>query len=88
MTPHPDTAVPELDELTITIVVDTTADTLSSVSPGISQLPELAYLLGGVPTGQHYCHDCHDLRPTLTSKSSLPWSERAPGQRRFSSVRC
>ena len=58
MTPQPDTAVPELDELTITIVVDNTTDTLSSISPGIPQLPEIAYLLGGVPTGQHDGHDC------------------------------
>ena len=58
MTPQPDTAVPELDELTITIVVDNTTDTLSSISPGIPQLPEIAYLLGGVPSGQHDGHDC------------------------------
>lgn len=58
MTPQPDSAVPELDELTITIVVDNATDTLSSISPGIPQLPELAYLLGGVPSGQHDGHDC------------------------------
>jgi len=32
--------VPELDELTITIVVDNATDTLSSIDPGIPQLPE------------------------------------------------
>jgi 7,8-dihydropterin-6-yl-methyl-4-(beta-D-ribofuranosyl)aminobenzene 5'-phosphate synthase len=58
MTPDPST-VPELDELTITIVVDNTTDTLSSIGPGIPQLPELAYLLGSVPpSGQHEGHDC------------------------------
>ncbi len=58
MTPSPDIAVPELDELTITIVVDNVTDTLSSISEGIPQLPELAYLLGGIPSGQHDGHDC------------------------------
>ena len=51
--------VPELDELTITIVVDNTTDTLSSIAPGVPQLPEIAYLLGRIPrTGQHDGHDC------------------------------
>jgi len=59
MTPDPGAVVPELDELTITIVVDNTTDTLSSIGPGIPQLPELAYLLGSVPpSGQHEGHDC------------------------------
>jgi 7,8-dihydropterin-6-yl-methyl-4-(beta-D-ribofuranosyl)aminobenzene 5'-phosphate synthase len=50
---------PELDELTITIVVDNTTDTLSSIDPGIPQLPEMAYILGSVPPiGQHEGHDC------------------------------
>ena len=58
MSTHPDEA-PALDELTITIVVDNTTDTLSSISPGIPQLPEMAYLLGGIPpSGQHDGHDC------------------------------
>jgi 7,8-dihydropterin-6-yl-methyl-4-(beta-D-ribofuranosyl)aminobenzene 5'-phosphate synthase len=53
------THIPELDELTITIVVDNTTDTLSSIGPGVPQLPEMAYILGGVaPTGQHDGHDC------------------------------
>ena len=39
-------AAPELDELTITIVVDNATDTLSSIGPGVPQLPEIAYLLG------------------------------------------
>jgi 7,8-dihydropterin-6-yl-methyl-4-(beta-D-ribofuranosyl)aminobenzene 5'-phosphate synthase len=59
MTPDRSAARPELDELTITIVVDNTTDTLSSIGPGIPQLPELAYLLGSVPpSGQHEGHDC------------------------------
>src|SRR4029077_8797037 len=52
-------AVPELDELTITIVVDNTTDTLSSIAQGVPQLPEIAYLLGRIPpTGQRDGHDC------------------------------
>ena len=51
--------IPELDELTITIVVDNTTDTLSSIAPGVPQVPEIAYLLGRTPpTGQHDGHDC------------------------------
>jgi 7,8-dihydropterin-6-yl-methyl-4-(beta-D-ribofuranosyl)aminobenzene 5'-phosphate synthase len=49
----------ELDELTVTVVVDNATDTLSSISPGLPQLPELAYLLGSVaPMGEHDGHDC------------------------------
>jgi len=56
---RPDDAIPELDELTITIVVDNATDTLSSIAPGIPQLPEMAYLLGSVaPSGQHDGHNC------------------------------
>jgi 7,8-dihydropterin-6-yl-methyl-4-(beta-D-ribofuranosyl)aminobenzene 5'-phosphate synthase len=59
MTPSNGTAAPELDELTVTIVVDNATDTLSSISPGIPQLPEMAYLLGSVPpSGQYDGHDC------------------------------
>jgi 7,8-dihydropterin-6-yl-methyl-4-(beta-D-ribofuranosyl)aminobenzene 5'-phosphate synthase len=50
---------PELDELTITIVVDNTTDTLSSIAPGVPQLPELASLLMSIPpSGRHDDHDC------------------------------
>ena len=65
--------MPELDELTITIVVDNATDTLSSIAPGIPQLPEMAYLLGGVPpSGQHDGHDCVvGLRPPLRRLSRL-----------------
>ena len=59
MTSLPSVPAPELDELTITIVVDNATDTLSSISPGIPQLPEMAYLLGSVPpSGQHDGHNC------------------------------
>ena len=59
MTSVPDAAAPELDELTITIVVDNSTDTLSSIAPGVPQLPEMAYLLGGIPPSrQHDGHDC------------------------------
>ena len=59
MTPAPDVVAPELDELTITIVVDNATDTLSSIAPGMPQLPEMAYLLGGIPpSGRHDGHDC------------------------------
>jgi 7,8-dihydropterin-6-yl-methyl-4-(beta-D-ribofuranosyl)aminobenzene 5'-phosphate synthase len=58
MSTDPD-EVPALDELTITIVVDNATDTLSSIGPGMPQLPEMAYLLGGIPpSGQHDGHDC------------------------------
>src|SRR3954463_766453 len=58
MTPAPEAAAPELDELTITIVVDNATDTLSSIAPGMPQLPEIAYLLAGTPPlGQHDRHD-------------------------------
>jgi 7,8-dihydropterin-6-yl-methyl-4-(beta-D-ribofuranosyl)aminobenzene 5'-phosphate synthase len=49
----------ELDELTITVVVDNATDTLSSITGGVPQLPEMAYLLGSIPsTGQLEGHDC------------------------------
>ena len=51
--------IPELDDLTITIVVDNATDTLSSIARGVPQVPEIAYLLGRTPpTGQHDGHDC------------------------------
>src|SRR3954468_17489862 len=57
MTPPPD--VGGLDELTITIVVDNATDTLSSIGPGVPQLPELASLLMNIPPTGHYDgHDC------------------------------
>ena len=58
MTPASDAVAPELDALTITIVVDNATDTLSSIGPGVPQLPEMAYLLGAEPMGQHDGHNC------------------------------
>lgn len=59
MAPQPQATAPELDQLTITVVIDNATDTLSSISPGLPQLPEIAYLLGGVPpSGQHDGHAC------------------------------
>ena len=58
MTPEPEVAGPALDALTVTVVVDNATDTLSSVAPGLPQLPEMAYLLGGPSMGQHEGHDC------------------------------
>jgi hypothetical protein len=49
MTPPIGAAAPQLDELTITIVVDNATDTLSSIAPGMPQLPEIAYLFGITP---------------------------------------
>jgi len=58
MTAAASVEVPELDELTITIVIDNATDTLSSIGAGVPQLPEMAYLLGRPPSGQHDGHDC------------------------------
>jgi 7,8-dihydropterin-6-yl-methyl-4-(beta-D-ribofuranosyl)aminobenzene 5'-phosphate synthase len=51
-----------LDALTVTVIVDNATDTLSSIPSGIPQLPEMAYLLGRPPSGQH---DRHDLVQTF-----------------------
>jgi 7,8-dihydropterin-6-yl-methyl-4-(beta-D-ribofuranosyl)aminobenzene 5'-phosphate synthase len=51
------TAPTELDDLTVTVVVDNATDTLSSIPPGAPQLPEMAYLLGRPAIGQHEGHD-------------------------------
>ncbi len=48
-----------LDELTLTVVVDNETDTLSSVDPGVPQLPEVAsHLARRSPTRQQAGHDC------------------------------
>lgn len=52
----------ELDELTLTVVVDNATDTLSSISPGAPQLPEVFFLLGRPPIGTH---DGHAMVQTL-----------------------
>ena len=48
-----------LDELTLTVVVDNETDTLSSVDPGVPQLPEVvSHLARRPPSRQHGGHDC------------------------------
>ena len=48
-----------LDQLVVTVVVDNETDTLSSIDPGVPQLPEIVSLLGRIPpTRQHEGHDC------------------------------
>jgi 7,8-dihydropterin-6-yl-methyl-4-(beta-D-ribofuranosyl)aminobenzene 5'-phosphate synthase len=79
MAPLPST--PELDELTVTIVVDNATDTLSTIGAGIPQLPEIAYLLGGLPPSHqhegrdcivvfdHLCVACHGFSALATARS-------------------
>lgn len=51
--------MPELDELSITVLIDNATDSLSSVSPGVPQRSELATVLAtAAPSGQHDGHDC------------------------------
>ena len=52
----------ELDELTVTVVVDNATDTLSSIAPGAPQLPEMVFLLDGASIGNY---DGHDMVVTL-----------------------
>jgi 7,8-dihydropterin-6-yl-methyl-4-(beta-D-ribofuranosyl)aminobenzene 5'-phosphate synthase len=52
----------ELDALTLTVVVDNVTDTLSSVTPGAPQLPEMFFLLDRQPIGEH---DRHAMVQTL-----------------------
>ena len=55
--PLPDLQV--LDELTLTVVVDNATDSLSSVSPGLPEIPEIVFLLGSTPPARrHDGHDC------------------------------
>ena len=81
----------ELDELTVTVVVDNATDTLSSIAPGSPQVPEVAFLLGGslrpatttVTTGRH-------VRPPLRRLPRLlrpgHGASRATGARRYCST--
>jgi 7,8-dihydropterin-6-yl-methyl-4-(beta-D-ribofuranosyl)aminobenzene 5'-phosphate synthase len=74
----PDVPSPALDRLELLVVVDNETDTLSSVDPSVSQLPELASLLGRVPpSGEHeghptvcvfdqLCVACHGLSVLVT----------------------
>jgi 7,8-dihydropterin-6-yl-methyl-4-(beta-D-ribofuranosyl)aminobenzene 5'-phosphate synthase len=48
-----------LDELIVTVVVDNATDSLSSIGPGIPELPEIFFLLNSVPpNGTFDEHDC------------------------------
>lgn len=71
---------PVLDELTLTVVVDNETDTLSSIDPGVAQMPEVASLLGRIPpTVGHeghpgivvfdqLCVACHGFSVLLTGR--------------------
>jgi 7,8-dihydropterin-6-yl-methyl-4-(beta-D-ribofuranosyl)aminobenzene 5'-phosphate synthase len=70
--------VPGLDRLELLVVVDNETDTLSSVDPGVAQIPEVASLIGRLPpTGEHdghptvcvfdhLCVACHGLSVLVT----------------------
>lgn len=49
--------IPILDELELLVVVDNETDTLSSVEPGVPQIPEIASLMDRLPPSRH--HDDH-----------------------------
>lgn len=52
-----DMTSPALDRLELLVVVDNETDTLSSIDPGVSQLPEISSLMGRVPpSGEHEGH--------------------------------
>jgi 7,8-dihydropterin-6-yl-methyl-4-(beta-D-ribofuranosyl)aminobenzene 5'-phosphate synthase len=51
------TAIPILDELILTVVVDNETDTLSSIDVGVAQVPEIVSLLSRVPATRE--HDGH-----------------------------
>ena len=69
-----------LDELTLTVVVDNETDTLSSVDPGVPQLPEVASHLVRRPAARHHdgqecitvfdhlCVACHGLSVLATGR--------------------
>ena len=72
--------IPILDELVLTVVVDNETDTLSSIDAGVTQLPEMASLLGRVPPTREYdghpgicvfdqlCVACHGLSVLVTGR--------------------
>jgi 7,8-dihydropterin-6-yl-methyl-4-(beta-D-ribofuranosyl)aminobenzene 5'-phosphate synthase len=54
------TAPPALDQLVVRIVVDNETDTLSSVEPGVPQVPEIFSAVGRTtPTRTYEGHDCY-----------------------------
>jgi 7,8-dihydropterin-6-yl-methyl-4-(beta-D-ribofuranosyl)aminobenzene 5'-phosphate synthase len=72
--------LPLLDQLELTVVVDNETDTLSSVDPGVDQLPESASLMGRLPPSRfhdghagvcvfdHLCVACHGLSVLVTAR--------------------
>lgn len=70
--------LPVLDELELVVVVDNETDTLSSIDPGVAQIPEMASLLGRIPPTRHHdgepgvcvfdhlCVACHGLSVLVT----------------------
>ena len=70
--------LPALDQLELVVVVDNETDTLSSVDPGLPQLPEIVSLLGRIPPSRrhdghvgvsvfdHLCVACHGLSVLVT----------------------
>jgi 7,8-dihydropterin-6-yl-methyl-4-(beta-D-ribofuranosyl)aminobenzene 5'-phosphate synthase len=70
-----------LDELTLTVIVDNETDSLSSVDPGVPQLPEIAsHVIRRAPTRRHdgddcvtvfdhLCVACHGLSVLVTGRS-------------------
>ena len=70
-----------LDQLELVVVVDNETDTLSSVDPGLPQLPEVVSLLGRIPPSRHHdghvgvsvfdhlCVACHGLSVLVTGRA-------------------
>ena len=56
MTPAADVDSVELDELVVTAIVDNATDTLSSIPPGVPQVPEMVPLLAGPAIGTYAGH--------------------------------
>lgn len=73
--------LPVLDQLELVVVVDNETDTLSSVDPGLPQLPEIVSLLGrtppcrvhdghvGISVFEHLCVACHGLSVLVTGRA-------------------
>jgi 7,8-dihydropterin-6-yl-methyl-4-(beta-D-ribofuranosyl)aminobenzene 5'-phosphate synthase len=73
--------VQELDGLEILVVVDNETDTLSSIDPGVPQLPEVAQLVARTPPSREFeghkckevfdqlCVACHGLSVLVTGRS-------------------
>ena len=82
MSPHDSlpAGILPLDELEILVVVDNETDTLSSVDPGVPQVPEVVHLAARTPTSHKYeghecktvfdqlCCACHGLSVLITGR--------------------